>query len=254
MALVDVEIGSLAERVAVLTVSDPDRRNALTPPMIDELVAAIGRLEDDPGVGAVVITGAPPAFCAGADLSHLGARPAEGGLRGIYEGFLRVGRSPLPTVAAVNGAAVGAGMNLALCCDVRIAGRRAKFDTRFLQLGLHPGGGHTWMMRRTLGPQGALATVLFGEVLDGAAAERSGLVWKCVDDEVLVQEAATIAGRAAAAPPALARRLKSTLATMAGVATHDEAVDVELDAQMWSMQQPEFAERIAALQKKISSR
>ncbi|MHB8466050.1 MAG: enoyl-CoA hydratase [Acidimicrobiales bacterium] len=254
MALVEVETGVLADRVAVVTVSDPDKRNALTPPMIDELVAAMDRLEADPGVGAVVITGAPPAFCAGADLSHLGGKPAEGGLRGIYEGFLRVGRSPLPTVAAVNGSAVGAGMNLALCCDVRVAGRRAKFDTRFVQLGLHPGGGHTWMMRRTMGPQAALATVLFGEVLDGEAAERAGLVWRCVDDDALLASAATLAGRAAAAPPGLARRVKATLATMADIASHDEAVDVELEAQVWSMAQPEFAERVAALQQKIKSK
>ena len=93
-------------------------------------------VEANPDVGAVVVTGAPPGFCAGADLSHLGGSQRDG-LRSIYEGFLRVGRSPLPTIAAVNGAAVGAGMNLALCCDVRLAARRAKFDTRFLQLGLH---------------------------------------------------------------------------------------------------------------------
>jgi enoyl-CoA hydratase len=254
VAFVEVEIGALAPRVAVLTVSDPDRRNALTPPMIDELVAAMDGLEDDGNVGAVVITGAPPAFCAGADLSHLGSRPSEGGLRGIYEGFLRVGRSALPTIAAVNGAAVGAGMNLALCCDVRLAGRRAKFDTRFLQLGLHPGGGHTWMLRRVLGPQGTLATVVFGEVLDGEAAERAGLVWRCIDDDQLLSTAAAMAARAADAPPQLARRVKATIATMAGVATHDEAVDVELDAQVWSMAQPDFAERITAMQQKIKSK
>ena len=89
-------------------------------------------------------SGEPPAFCAGADLSHLGSSQREG-LLNIYEGFLRFGRCPLPTIAAVNGAAVGAGMNLALVCDDRIAAERARFDTRFLQLGLHPGGGHTWM-------------------------------------------------------------------------------------------------------------
>jgi enoyl-CoA hydratase len=254
MSLVVVEIGARASGVALVTVNDPDRRNALTPPMIDELVAAFDRLEADPSVGAVVITGTPPAFCAGADLSHLGASPSEGGLRGIYEGFLRVGRSSLPTIAAVDGAAVGAGMNLALCCDVRLAGRRARFDTRFLQLGLHPGGGHTWMMHRVMGPQATLATVLFGDVLDGSEAERAGLVWRCVEDDALVDAAVEMAGRAAAAPASLARRVKSTIATMAGVSTHEEAVDVELEAQVWSMAQPEFAERLAALQAKIRSR
>jgi enoyl-CoA hydratase len=254
MSLVVVEIGARASGVALVTVNDPDRRNALTPPMIDELVAAFDRLEADPSVGAVVITGTPPAFCAGADLSHLGASPSEGGLRGIYEGFLRVGRSSLPTIAAVNGAAVGAGMNLALCCDVRLAGRRARFDTRFLQLGLHPGGGHTWMMHGVMGPQATLATVLFGDVLDGSEAERAGLVWRCVEDDALVDAAVEMAGRAAAAPASLARRVKSTIATMAGVSTHEEAVDVELEAQVWSMPQPEFAERLAAMQAKIRSR
>ena len=254
MSLVEIEVGTAAPRVAIVTVNDPDRRNALTPAMVTELVAAFDRLEADDGVGSVVITGAPPAFCAGADLSHLGASPSDVGLRDIYEGFLRVGRSPLPTVAAVNGAAVGAGMNLALCCDLRIAATRARFDTRFLQLGLHPGGGHTWMLRRAMGPQGAAAAVLFGEVLDGAEAERTGLVWRCLDEAELVPVAAAVAAKAAAGPPELTRRLKSTLAIMAGVSTHDEAVDVELDAQLWSMAQPDFAERLAALRQKITTR
>jgi len=254
VSYVNVEIGSRAEGVAIVTVSDPDRRNALNPTMIDELVAAFDRLEVDAAVGAVVVTGAPPAFCAGADLSHLGARPSEAGLRGIYEGFLRVGRSPLPTVAAVNGAAVGAGMNLALCCDVRIAATRAKFDTRFLQLGIHPGGGHTWMMRRVMGPQGAAAAVLFGEVLDGTTAERVGLVWRCVPDDTLLDIATEIAGRAAAAPRALARRVKATLAEIADLPSHDAAVSIEIEAQLWSMAQPEFADRLAALQAQIRSR
>jgi enoyl-CoA hydratase len=105
-----------------------------------------------------------------------------------------------------------------------------------------------------MGPQATLATVLFGDVLDGSEAERAGLVWRCVEDDALVDAAVEMAGRAAAAPASLARRVKSTIATMAGVSTHEEAVDVELEAQVWSMAQPEFAERLAALQAKIRSR
>jgi enoyl-CoA hydratase len=221
--------------------------------MVDEIVSAFDRLEADGSVGAVVITGAPPAFCAGADLSHLGqaGQSSEGGgLRSVYEGFLRVQRSVLPTLAAVNGPAVGAGVNLALACDVRIAARSARFDTRFLQLGLHPGGGHTWMMSRLLGPQGAAATVVFGDVLDGEAAERHGLAWRCVDDDRLVEDALAFAGRAASAPRALARRVKQTLRRVADVSSPDEAVSVELEAQLWSMRQPDFAERLKARRKK----
>jgi enoyl-CoA hydratase len=152
----------------------------------------------------------------------------------------------------VNGAAVGAGMNLALCCDLRLAGRSARFDSRFLQLALHPGGGNTWMLRRLVGPQAAGAIALFGEVLDGAEAERVGLVWRCVDDDRLLDEASALAGRAAAGPPELVRRMRQTLADMATVATHDDAVERELDPQVWSLNQPEFAERLAALRQKIS--
>jgi enoyl-CoA hydratase len=239
-------------RVATLTLDEPDRRNSLTLPMVQEIVAAVDELEGRDDVGALVVTGAGSAFCAGADLGHLGGS-REAGLRDIYEGFLRIGRSSLPTVAAVNGAAVGAGMNLALCCDVRLAARRARFDTRFLQLGLHPGGGHTWMLQRAVGPQAARALVLFGEVLDGSEAERAGLVWRCVEDAELLAAATALAAKAASAPKDLAERTKATLATVAGVDDHPTAVDVELEAQVWSLDQPAFKERLAALQSQISS-
>jgi enoyl-CoA hydratase len=240
------------DRVAVVTVNDPDRRNALNLELCGELVDAVDELESDPAVGAMVITGAPPAFCAGADLSQLGSSRREG-LKAIYAGFLRVARSSLPTVAAVNGAAVGAGMNLALACDVRIAARRARFDTRFLDLGLHPGGGHTWMMRRIVGPQTTAAMVLFGQVVDGTESERVGLSWRCVDDDVLISESLALAARAASGPPELVARIKASIATMASVDDHHDAVEIELDPQVWSLDQPAFAERLAALQQKISA-
>jgi enoyl-CoA hydratase len=256
---IDVDV---TERVATLTLNAPKRRNSLTLDMVAEIEAAFDDLEKRDDVGAVVVTGAPPAFCAGATLSHLGTSSGESsgdddsrsGLRSIYEGFLRVSRCPLPTLAAINGAAVGAGVNLALVCDVRLAARSAKLDTRFMQLGLHPGGGHTWMLQRVAGLQTAAATVLFGEVLDGEAAERCGLVWQAVDDGELLDHAQAMAAKAAAAPPALARRVKQTLGIMPSVTDHDKAVEVELDAQLWSMQQPEFAERLAALQARISTK
>lgn len=256
--LVRIERAGTDGRVAVVTLDAPERRNTLTLDMVREIEGAFDVLEDDAGTGAVVLTGAPPAFCAGADLSHLagdrGSDNSEAGLRAIYEGFLRVGRSTLPTLAAVNGAAVGAGMNLALCCDVRIAARSARFDTRFLQLGLHPGGGHTWMLRRTVGPPAAAAMVLFGEVLDGAAAERTGLAWRCVEDTDLLATAIELADRAASAPRGLAIRTKQTLAAMAMVGSHEEAVDVELEAQVWSLRQPDFRQRLEAMQRRISSK
>lgn len=254
MSLVRTEIDA---EVATVSLADPERRNALTLPMVTEIVDTFDRLEADPAVGAVVVTGDGAAFCAGADLSHLSSSAggsAEEGLRAIYEGFLRIGRSPLPTIAAVNGAAVGAGMNLALVCDVRLAGHRARFDTRFLQLGLHPGGGHTWMFRRIAGPQAVAAAVLFGEVLDGPESERVGLVWRCVPDDELLPTAQAMARHAASAPNELVARIKATLADMATIDDHDAAVDRELEPQVWSLGQPAFRERVAALQAKISKK
>jgi len=248
LVLVDVTDG-----VATLTLNNPSERNTLTGPMVAEIVDAMDAIEEDSSVGAVVVTGAAPAFCAGANLGNL-AEATGSSLGRIYEGFLRIARSPLPTLAAVNGAAVGAGMNLALGCDVRLAGRRARFDTRFLQLGIHPGGGHTWMLRRIVGPQAAMAAVVFGEVMDGAEAERVGLVHRCVDDDALAPAAFEMAARAAAAPRELVKVVKQTIVDMAAVADHPAAVARELDPQLWSTQQPWFAERIAALQAKISSK
>ena len=250
MALVLVDV---ADGVAVLTLNNPSERNTLTQPMVDEIVAAMDRIEADPDIGAVVVTGAAPAFCAGANLGNLATATGES-LGVIYEGFLRIARSPLPTIAAVNGAAVGAGMNLALGCDVRIAGRSARFDTRFLQIGIHPGGGHTWMLRRAVGPQATMATVVFGEILDGAEAERVGLAWRCVDDDALLEEARRLAVRAASAPRDLLIEVKRTIAAMHDVATHPDAVARELEPQLWSTRQPWFAERLAALQARISKK
>jgi enoyl-CoA hydratase len=248
----------VTDRVGVVTLDAPERRNAFDLDMCAEVVATLDALEADPSVGALVVTGAGTAFCAGADLSHLGSSKsgggsAEEGLLAVYEGFLRFARSPLPTIAAVNGAAVGAGMNLALACDVRLAGVSARFDTRFLQLGIHPGGGHTWMMRRITGPQATAAMVLFGEVVHGAEAERIGLAWRCVPDDELVATAITMAARAAAAPRELVERTKTTIADMGSATDHTEAVERELGDQVWSVTQPAFADRLAALQRKISS-
>jgi enoyl-CoA hydratase len=250
MSLVLVDV---ADGVATLTLNNPDERNTLTGPMVEEIVAAMDGIEADENIGAVVVTGTPPAFCAGANLGNLGS--AEGsGLRTIYEGFLRVARSPLPTLAAVNGAAVGAGMNMALGCDVRLAARSARLDTRFLTLGIHPGGGHTWMLRRLVGPQTAAAVLLFGDVADGPEAERLGLVHRCVDDDQLLDAAHAMAAKAASVPRALSITTKQTLADMAGVETHSEAVDREIEPQLWSTQQPWFKERLAALQARISKK
>lgn len=247
---VDAEDG-----VAIVTVSDPARRNALSPQLSMQLADAVAACEADEGVHAVVVTGEPPAFCAGADLSVLGAGTTaadrEQRLRAIYSGFLAVAACSLPTVAAVAGPVVGAGLNLALACDVRLAGPSARFDARFLKLGLHPGGGMTWLVHRAVGPQTAAALALFGEVLDAAEAQRLGLVLRVVPDTTgtpggVLAAAIELARRAAAAPRDLVLATKRSMRATAALMEHADAVQFELGPQLESMSSAAFAERVAA--------
>jgi enoyl-CoA hydratase len=138
-----------------------------------------------------------------------------------------------------------------LATDLRLAGPRAKFDARFLQLGLHPGGGYTWMAQRVLGPQGAAAVTLFGEAVDAAEAERIGLVYRVADD--VVGAAVDMAAKAAAGPRDLVITTKATLRLTAGMAAQSDAVDLEVRAQAESVRSEDFRERLAALQARISS-
>lgn len=241
--------------VAVITLNDPDRRNAINLASSQRLTELVAECERDESVNAVVVTGAPPAFCGGADLSALG-EAHEDGLRAIYSGFLAVAHCTLPTIAAVGGAAVGAGLNLALAADLRIVGARARFDARFLQLGLHPGGGMTWMSQRIVGRQTAMAMTLFGQTLDAREAERTGLAFQMVDGDhdALVSAAVDFAAPAAAAPRDLVIATKRSMRATASLDEHTAAVEVELVAQLESMRSPAFTELLARMREKISRR
>lgn len=246
--------------VAVVTVSDPDRRNALTSELSDRLADAVTGCDSDTAVHAIVLAGAAPAFCAGGDLGALAAAgqsadPAD--LHRIYAGFLAVARAEVPTIAAVNGPAIGAGLNLALACDLRLAGPGARFDARFLQLGIHPGGGMTWLLQRAVGPQTAAAVALFGEPLDAAEAVRTGLAHRLVDTgehdvrsqaaaDVVVAAAVALAARTAAAPRELVTTTKATMRATSGMTAHTDAVDREVGPQLASLGSDAFARTIAA--------
>ena len=252
MAQSDLVVFSVNDHVALITVNDPDRRNAVTDAMSAQLRAAVERAEADPDVHAVVITGAGKAFCAGADLSALGAAAEEGLLR-LYDGFMAVGNCTLPTIAAVNGPAVGAGLNLALAADVRIAGPAAIFDARFQKLGLHPGGGATWMLQRGVGPQVARAALLFGMRFDAESAVRHGLALSVADDPVAA--ALELAAGPASAPREVVLATKATMRATAipgflDNELHDAAKRTELGPQAKSIQSPEFAKRLAAAQRR----
>ncbi len=232
----EVGVALVGDRVAVLTLNAPERRNALTLQFVTEILAGVDWIESRDDIGAVVIAGNGPAFCAGADLGELdGAN--DDVLRAIYLAFLRVLRLPIPTVAAVGGPAVGAGLNLALACDLRVASPSAVFDARFARIGLHPGGGVSWLLRQAVGAQLATAMLLFSQRLRGEEAAARGLAWSCVGETDLLPVATALAASAAQAPAELARLIKRTLGDTAGLA-HADALELELERQVWTTTQP----------------
>lgn len=240
--------------VAVVTLNDPGRRNVLSLDMNAEIIETFDRLEADPDVGAAVITGAGPVFSAGGDLDDLLTNKHREGLSQIYAGFLRVAHSSLPTIAAVNGPAVGAGMNFCLACDVIVAGQSSRFDSRFLQIAIAPGGGHTWRLRNITNLQATKAMVLFGEVVSAERAVEIGLAWKCVDDDQLLPESTAMAARAASYPSELVARTKATIIGTQEIDDSPSAVEHEVDTQAWSMLQPEFTEMVNAMKARISKK
>ena len=233
---------AVAEHIATITLDAPDRRNALTVEMSRELIDAARTAEADPEVGAVVVTGGRH-FCAGAVrevLADVGRDPVEDtayrNLETVYAAFTTIGTIELPTIAAVRGAAVGAGLNLALATDLRIVSTSARLLPGFVQIGLHPGGGHLSLLHRTAGRETAAAMGLFGEEVRGERAVELGLAWSAHEDDEVEQAARDTASRVAA-DPELARRLVRSFRreTAPGGVPWEVAVELERSPQMWSL-------------------
>jgi enoyl-CoA hydratase len=242
----------VTDGVAVVTLDAPQRRNALTLAMAAELVAALDEADADETVGAVVLGGGP-SFCAGADLGVLraaGADPAEDAnfqaIETIYQAFLRVGAVRTPTIAAVRGAAVGAGMNLVLAPDLRIVAHDARLLSGFGRIGVHPGGGHFVLLDRVAGREATAAMGLFGAEVSGTRAVEIGMAWQAVADDA-VDAAAFELARRAARDPALARRTVASFRreTAAPGVSWDVGVEVERSPQMWSFRRQDAAQPAA---------
>jgi enoyl-CoA hydratase len=235
--------------VAVVSLDHPEDRNALSLRMTRELAEAVRSVADDDAVGALVLAATGSVFSAGGSVDDLLEPKAP--LGETYAGFVALLECELPTVAAVNGPALGAGMNLALACDVIVCSPSARFETRFLDVGLHPGGGHLWQLRQRIGRQGAAALSLFGETLDGEEAERRQLAWRCVPETDLLDTAWQLASRAAGHDRALMSRTRETLADSASVVHAADAVALELEPQKWSMGRPEFLAALSRLRARL---
>ena len=234
--------------IAVLTIDSPDVRNGLTPEMGLQLSALCDEVDADPAMGAAVVRGAGGTFCSGADRRRwtAGADQAEDTtykeLGAVYTAFRRVGTLQVPTIAAVRGAAVGAGINLALSTDLRIVSQTSRLLAGFLRIGLHPGGGYFTISSRTAGREATAAMGLFSEEVDGVRAVEIGLAWRAVPDEQVEDVALELAGRAAK-DPELAREAVRSFRTEAGPPGigWDAALHFERATQMWSQRRRETA-------------
>lgn len=231
---------------------DPEHRNVLSKQMSDGIAAAVADLLADDDVGAIVLTAAAPVFCAGGSLSSLLSREVP--LADSYAGQQALAEAPVPTIVAVSGPAIGAGVTLALACDVVLTSPSARFDPRFLDVGIHPGGAHLWRLRRRVGDQGAVALVLCGDVLTGEEAVRAGFAWRCVSDDDLEGAALALATRAAARSGPLVRRAKQTLRLSAALDDPAAAFALELEAQQWSVEQPEFETALRRVMAAVAKR
>lgn len=229
-----VEARDHIDGVRLLTLNDPDRRNAISSDLRLELQAAVAGCEAD-GVRVLVITGAGSVFCAGANLPELfGDHTREvsdthGALADYYRVFLDVLELPIPTIAALNGPAIGAGLNLALACDLRIAGRRASLEVTFAKIGLHPGGGVTWFLVRALGQSRALELLLLGETLDASQAVAAGFASGPAENPVA--DALDLATALSGIDPSLARQIKQTVRLAAAGASFEAVLAHETWAQ-----------------------
>lgn len=230
--------------VAVIMLADPNRRNSISPKVSTQLQAELKMSEQDEEVRAVIITGEGTAFCAGADRNSLRSADEET-LTAIYGAFVAVRDLTLPTIAAVNGPAIGAGFNLALACDVRVASHSAIFDSRFIEIPVHPGGGHTWMLSKAVGAQTAASMCLFGSTLTGPQSVERGLSWSCVPDEELLVTCFELCRSLASAPIDLIREIKQTLRECPTILTYEDAVAFELVRQLASIKRPEYIEKFS---------
>jgi enoyl-CoA hydratase/carnithine racemase len=245
--------------VVTLRLDNPARRNALDVEMAAALRAAVASLRTDEMVRCVVVTGTDGAFCSGADLGGL----LEGGggtvlqrremLGAYYRTFLDVRELDVPTVAAVNGPAIGAGLNLALCCDLRVAAVSARLGATFVRLGIHPGGGSTHLLTRLIGPSRAAEMVLTGSVLSAAQALEWGLVGSVVPDAGLGDAVGALTARIAGNAPAAVRAAKRSL-RLALDSSFEATLEVEALAQAASQAAGDAAEGWAAFREKREPR
>jgi 2-(1,2-epoxy-1,2-dihydrophenyl)acetyl-CoA isomerase len=227
---------TIKDGIAVLTLNRPDRLNSFTQAMHREVRDALDTLQADKSVRVLVLTGAGRGFCAGQDLNDRAVEPGGQGVdlgesvEKFYAPLVTTLRTlPMPVICAVNGVAAGAGANLALACDIVLAAKSASFIEAFCKLGLIPDTGGTWALPRLIGPARAMGLALLGDKLPAEKAEQWGLIWRCVPDEALMDEAMAMAEHFAKAPT---KGLAFTKKAMLASSTNTLEQQLQLEAGM----------------------
>lgn len=210
-------------RVATITLNRPESRNAIaTVEDCDDFAAALWRANEDPEINAVILTGAGKSFCAGGDLkaikerTGIGPRATPDGTRanyrrGVHTIIRALADVEVATIAAINGHAIGLGLDIGVLCDIRLAGASAKMASSFVKVGIIPGDGGAWILTNAIGATRAAELVLTGDTIDAEEAQRIGLVSRVVSDDALLNEARALAERIAVNPPRTVRLAKRLL-------------------------------------------
>lgn len=247
---------SLDAGVLAVTLNRPDKLNSFNPALLAALRAAIDRAASDDAVRVVLITGSGRAFCAGADLNQRDVSPEAPPpdlsilLDTVYNPMIRSLQAlPKPVIAAVNGAAAGAGASLALACDLVLAARSAYFLQAFVKIGLVPDAGSTYFLPRLAGRARAAGLALLGERLTAEDAARWGVIWKCVDDAHLAEEAAALTAQLAAGPTRSYGLIKRALAASPENSLSAQ-LDLERDLQKEAGLSADFREGVSAFKEK----
>ena len=236
-------VTDFGDGIGRLTLNNPARKNAITSAMARQISDFCARVEKDDEIGAVVLDSTGDFFCSGGDTRELAAASASPSspqavetISTVYAAFVDFGSLAVPTVAVVVGGAVGAGLNLAFAADVVLVTPDARFDSGFVNRGIHPGGGHFSLLGRHMNRQQAIVTGVLGHAVTSAEAVRLGMAWKACPPATILEEAMALV-KGAAADPALARRVKrsATMELGPNAVSWDAAVELERGVQMWSM-------------------
>lgn len=248
------------DSIAWITLSRPDKLNAFAGTMREDLLAALQNADRDDACRVVVLTGAGRAFSAGGDVEFMAGLQKESDTD-AFRGLLDRGREIVmtirsmtrPVIASINGVAAGAGCNLALACDYRIASDRAKLGQTFVRIGLHPDWGGTWLLPRLVGPSRALEILMTGRMVESDEALAIGMVDRVVPHEELTAETESLAKAFAAGPPIAIRGIKRALEASRGNDL-DEQLELEAEHQLASFRSEDAREGMSAFFEKRPAR